>query len=227
ARGRLRRRLRRHRRGRPLRAEPHHRSAAHPDDGRGRGHFPPGWIAADQRSCRSSRVRPRAALSREHPTPPDPTMTPSLLRRSILVTALTCLGAAACGSSSANSNPGGSTGGSAGDSGGGLGGDTGGVVVDGRLAEKYSEFFPVGAAVSAWHLENTASILEEHFNHLAAENAMKAGLVHPAEDTFNWDEADAIADFARERGMTMTGHTLLWHRQQPSWMFQGLTAEDP
>lgn len=155
-------------------------------------------------------------------------MTPSLLRRSILVTALTCLGAAACGSSSANSNPGGSTGGSAGDSGGGgLGGDTGGVVVDGRLAEKYSEFFPVGAAVSAWHLENTASILEEHFNHLAAENAMKAGLVHPAEDTFNWDEADAIADFARERGMTMTGHTLLWHRQQPSWMFQGLTAEDP
>ncbi len=152
-------------------------------------------------------------------------MTPSLFRRSLLVTALSCLGAVACGSSSAKSNTSGAGGGAAGDSGGGSGGE--GVVLEGRLAEKYSEHFRVGAAVSAWHLENTASILEEHFNHLTAENAMKAGTVRPSEDGFRWDEADAIADFARERGMTMTGHTLLWHRQQPAWMFQGLTAEDP
>lgn len=154
---------------------------------------------------------------------------PSRLRTALACfgTALACFGSVACGSSSANSNANGNPNGSGGGSGVGGAGGGGAVVVEGRLAEKYAEHFPIGAAVSAWHLENTTSILEEHFNHLTAENAMKTGLVHPTEDGFNWDEADAIADFARERGMTMTGHTLLWHRQQPGWMFEGLTAEDP
>jgi endo-1,4-beta-xylanase len=117
------------------------------------------------------------------------------------------------------------------DSGGdaGNGGDAGsgggpGIPPD-SLARRYADYFPIGAAVSAWHLDNLSAIVENDFNHLTCENAMKMKNVHPAQATFNWTEADRVADFARQRGMKLTGHTLLWHRQTPAWMFQGITSD--
>ena len=94
------------------------------------------------------------------------------------------------------------------------------------LASKYADYFPIGAAVSAWHLDHVSAQLAQDFNHLTSENAMKVADIHPAEATFNWAEADRIADFARSHGMKMTGHNLLWHRQAPDWMFAGLTARE-
>ena len=79
----------------------------------------------------------------------------------------------------------------------------------------------------AWDLENQTQILTSDFNHLTAENAMKAADIHPAENTFDWTEADRIADFARQHCMKLTGHALLWHRQAPAWMFKGIVAKDP
>lgn len=94
------------------------------------------------------------------------------------------------------------------------------------LAQKYADYFPIGAAVGNWHLDNLSDVLEQDFNHLTCENAMKIQDIHPAQDTFNWTEADRVADFARQKGMKLTGHTLLWHRQAPDWMFEGVTAGD-
>lgn len=95
------------------------------------------------------------------------------------------------------------------------------------LAGKYVAHFPIGTAVRGWDLENQTQILTNDFNHLTAENAMKAADIHPTEATFAWAEADAIANFARQHCMKMTGHALLWHRQAPAWMFKGIVAEDP
>jgi endo-1,4-beta-xylanase len=94
------------------------------------------------------------------------------------------------------------------------------------LAEKYAGHFPIGAAVGNWHLDALSDVLERDFNHLTCENAMKIQDIHPAEATFAWDEADRVADFARQKGMKLTGHALLWHRQAPAWMFEGVTAGD-
>ncbi|MEO6603468.1 MAG: endo-1,4-beta-xylanase [Polyangiaceae bacterium] len=94
------------------------------------------------------------------------------------------------------------------------------------LAQKYAEFFPIGAAISAWHLDNVNDVLATQFNHVTCENAMKIQDIHPTEATYDWAEADRIADFARHHGMKMTGHNLLWHRQAPDWMFAGVTAGD-
>jgi endo-1,4-beta-xylanase len=99
--------------------------------------------------------------------------------------------------------------------------------VTGSVAQKYADYFPIGAAVSAWHLDHTADALARDFNRLTCENAMKAQNIHPAEDTYRWTEADRIADHARSRGMKLTGHALLWHRQAPDWLFAGVTAGDP
>ncbi|MET0794226.1 MAG: endo-1,4-beta-xylanase [Polyangiaceae bacterium] len=94
------------------------------------------------------------------------------------------------------------------------------------LAQKYADYFPIGAAVGAWHLDNESLLLAEQFNHLTCENAMKIQDIHPAEDSYDWAEADRIADFARRHGMKLTGHNLLWHRQAPDWMFAGVSAGD-
>lgn len=102
---------------------------------------------------------------------------------------------------------------------------TGGLPSD-SLAQKYSDYFPIGAAIGNWHLDSLSDVLKQDFNHLTCENAMKIQDIHPAEGTFNWTEADRVADFARQNGMKLTGHALLWHRQAPEWMFAGVTAGD-
>ena len=115
---------------------------------------------------------------------------------------------------------------------GGCGGGSGTVAppvvtTTGSVAQKYADYFPIGTAVSAWHLDNAADTLTRDFNHLTCENAMKAQNIHPTETSYDWAEADRIADFARSHGMKMTGHALLWHRQAPAWLFAGITAGDP
>jgi endo-1,4-beta-xylanase len=105
-------------------------------------------------------------------------------------------------------------------------GGTTGAPTTNSLSAKYADHFPIGAAVGSWHLDNLGDVLEQDFNHLTCENAMKIQDIHPAEATFVWDEADRIADFARQKGMKLTGHALLWHRQAPAWMFEGVAAGD-
>ncbi|MBN1798864.1 MAG: endo-1,4-beta-xylanase [Spirochaetales bacterium] len=96
-------------------------------------------------------------------------------------------------------------------------------TADVSLYKKYESYFSVGAAVAPKHLSSVADILEFHFNRLAAENDMKFGPIHPAAGRYSFSNADAIANFARNNSMTMTGHTFVWHRQQPSWLFSGLS----
>lgn len=95
------------------------------------------------------------------------------------------------------------------------------------LGTSYAGLFPIGAAVAPSHLTRVRTILEREFNHLTAENAMKFASIQPAEGSFTFSEADSIANFARLTGKPMTGHTLIWHRQSPSWLWNDLTPEDP
>ncbi len=92
------------------------------------------------------------------------------------------------------------------------------------LSSAYAQQFPIGAAVSSVHLTQSKDILEREFNHITAENAMKFASVQPSEGSFTFADADEIANFARQTGKPMTGHTLIWHRQSPSWLFGDLTA---
>ena len=49
---------------------------------------------------------------------------------------------------------------------------------------------------------------------------MKFVSVHPAEDTYTFEDADRLAAFARKHGMKMRGHTLVWHNQTTDWLFE-------
>jgi len=94
------------------------------------------------------------------------------------------------------------------------------------LPEKYADYFPIGAAINGWYLDNLEGVVASQLNHLTCDNAMKIEVIHPEPDRYDFTEADRIADYARAHGMKLTGHTLLWHRQAPDWMFDGITAGD-
>lgn len=90
------------------------------------------------------------------------------------------------------------------------------------LRDALASWFNIGAAVSPAFVDSTdihSRLLIKHFSTLVAGNAMKPDALQPKEGQFNWKDADAIVRFAGLTGMTMRGHTLLWHNQIPDWFF--------
>lgn len=90
------------------------------------------------------------------------------------------------------------------------------------LKDAYKDYFKIGVAVNQRNISNpeqTAVLLRE-FNSITAENDMKPQPTEPEYGKFNWERADRIANFCREHGIRMRGHTLMWHSQVGAWMYQ-------
>jgi len=89
------------------------------------------------------------------------------------------------------------------------------------LAETYREYFPIGAAIEPSYTTGLiAELYKKHVNMLVAENAMKPASIEPREGYFQWGPADRIVQFAKENGMEIRFHTLVWHNQTPDWFFK-------
>ena len=88
------------------------------------------------------------------------------------------------------------------------------------LAEKFATDFPIGVAIEPKVLHEQDSTIAHHFRRLTAENAMKWGALCPIEHQYQFEKADAIAEFARRHSMKMTGHTFVWHQMAPPWLFK-------
>lgn len=91
----------------------------------------------------------------------------------------------------------------------------------GTLKQAFDGSFLIGVAVNQRNISDSvqAALVCKEFNSITAENDMKPQSTHPAEDRFNWDGADRIADFCRNKGIRLRGHCLVWHNQIGSWMF--------
>ncbi len=86
----------------------------------------------------------------------------------------------------------------------------------------------IGAAVAVGPLRldpKYREVLKREYSVIVAENAFKWEWVHPVPSAYDFDGADAIVDFAKRNGMAIRGHTLVWHRQVPAWVY-GLSRED-
>jgi GH35 family endo-1,4-beta-xylanase len=87
----------------------------------------------------------------------------------------------------------------------------------------------IGAAVNMSPFRNEAAYtqtLGREFNMLVAENAMKFDAMHPAQNTYNFTDADALVAYAEANNMTVRGHTLVWHSQIPGWLTGGNFTRD-
>lgn len=87
------------------------------------------------------------------------------------------------------------------------------------LRETFREYFPVGVCVNTETIKTHRHIIKGHFSSITAEDEMKFENLQPEEGRYNFAAADAIVAFARENGLLLRGHTLVWHNQTPEWVF--------
>jgi GH35 family endo-1,4-beta-xylanase len=78
------------------------------------------------------------------------------------------------------------------------------------LKTAYEDYFKIGVAGGSGTLLANKEMVLKNFNSITCENAMKVYAIHPAEDNWQFAEADAIADLCRENDLVMRGHTLVW-----------------
>jgi len=89
------------------------------------------------------------------------------------------------------------------------------------LKEAWKHSFHVGASVCGkmMKIPEVDALIKKHFSTLTVENEMKFGPVHPEENRYKWDNCDLVANYARKNSMPIRGHVMLWHNQNPSWLF--------
>lgn len=93
------------------------------------------------------------------------------------------------------------------------------------LRSAFDDGFLIGVALNTAQVDGreakAGGIAARQFSALNAENDMKWDALHPDPDRFDFKAADAYVAFAEKHGMTMIGHTLVWHSQTPAWVFKG------
>ncbi len=92
------------------------------------------------------------------------------------------------------------------------------------LKDAVGNRFKIGVGVS--HLvvrdPEDAALIRQHFQILTPENCMKPQSIHPAEDRWNFEDADRFVDFARANKLEVVGHCLVWAKDDRTdpWMMQ-------
>ena len=94
------------------------------------------------------------------------------------------------------------------------------------LKNAFKHDFPIGVAINQNQFTgqdtNGVALITSQFNAIAPENVLKWEKVHPHPGTNGYDFApgDAYVAFGEQHHMLIVGHTLVWHSQTPSWVFQ-------
>lgn len=92
------------------------------------------------------------------------------------------------------------------------------------LKDVFKDDFLAGVALNTAQFSGRDPVGTElaarHFNSITAENAMKWGPLQPAPGRFEFGAADRFVAFGERHGMDIIGHTLVWHRQTPRWVFE-------
>ncbi|MGY8665104.1 endo-1,4-beta-xylanase [Bradyrhizobium sp. UFLA05-109] len=80
-----------------------------------------------------------------------------------------------------------------------------------------------GAALNLWDLQadpRLGEAISQYCTQVVPECELKWPMLRPDANTFRFERADAIFDFARQNGLTMRGHTLAWYHDIPDWTKQ-------
>ena len=89
------------------------------------------------------------------------------------------------------------------------------------LREAYKNDFLIGTALNTQQIEEkdtgAAKLVPVQFNAATPENIMKAEIIHPQWDKYNFDLADKLIEYGKKYNILITGHTLIWHSQLPAF----------
>jgi endo-1,4-beta-xylanase len=90
------------------------------------------------------------------------------------------------------------------------------------LKDVLADSFTVGAAVDVGEVTSArhSELTRKHYDTITPRFSWKFAPIHPSENTYNFGPADTIANFARQNGLKVRGHALVWHQDVPAWLFQ-------
>jgi endo-1,4-beta-xylanase len=92
-----------------------------------------------------------------------------------------------------------------------------------RLLAKQRNVF-IGAATDPRYIQSDSAysqLLAREFNMIVPEVAMKWENIHPDPERYDFSGGDALVTFARQHGMVVRGHVLVWDQQMPAWVTNG------
>lgn len=91
------------------------------------------------------------------------------------------------------------------------------------LKDTFKDEFLIGTAMNTWQVagldKKAQEVVKKHFSAIVAENCMKIEEIHPEKDRYDFSSADSLVAFGEANGITITGHTLIWHSQCPRWFW--------
>lgn len=97
-------------------------------------------------------------------------------------------------------------------------------TVEPSLKEVFKDDFLIGTALSARQIRENdtgaAVLVPRQFNAVTAENIMKAEIIHPGWDVYDFNLADSFVAYGKKHDMHIVGHTLIWHSQLPAFVRQ-------
>lgn len=89
------------------------------------------------------------------------------------------------------------------------------------LKDAFKNDFVIGTALNARQImekdPEAASLVPQQFNAATPENIMKAEIIHPGWDQYNFDLADKLAEYGKKHQLQINAHTLIWHSQLPAF----------
>jgi endo-1,4-beta-xylanase len=90
------------------------------------------------------------------------------------------------------------------------------------LAATFKNDFYIGTALNARQIEEkdsgAAVLVPQQFDAVTPENIMKAEVIHPEWDRYNFDLADKLVAYAKKNSLVVNAHTLIWHSQLPAFV---------
>ncbi len=93
------------------------------------------------------------------------------------------------------------------------------------IRKAFASDFLVGVALNTSQVDGrngkAGEIAAKQFSSVTPENDMKWESLHPQPDVYQFQAADACAEFAAKHDMKLIAHNLVWHSQTPGWVFQG------
>lgn len=104
-----------------------------------------------------------------------------------------------------------------------------GTIANTGLKDSFQNAFKFGFAVNdditAGSNAPLKRIVLKHANTITLENSMKAEVIAPLSNSYDFTLADQFVRFGQENDMFMIGHTLVWHNQTPDWFFHNEQGE--
>jgi len=92
------------------------------------------------------------------------------------------------------------------------------------LKDRFKNDFLIGTALNAQQIEEkdpaADKLIKQQFNAATPKNIMKAEIIHPDWDRYDFTLADKLVDYGKKNNIQITAHTLIWHSQLPRFAYR-------